>query len=109
MSDALPVRTLFILPPREPGVLCTPGQHGLDGGVRADEDLFDCWKNKKKCFFLPLLWLRLPFGLVQSLRTHGSVPAVRVFSVSGCRGLLTAVEVPSVYIIPESPRNYGIL
>lgn len=109
VSDVLPVHMMFILPPCELGVLCTPGQPGLDGAMHTDERMFNCWKNKKKCFFPPLLELYLPFGLVWSLRMMAEFLPWHFFSESGCQVLLTTVEAPSVYTIPQSPWNYRIL
>lgn len=112
VSDVLPVHMMFVLPPCELGVLCTPGQHGLDGGMRTDERMFNCWKNKKKCFFPPLLELYLLFGLVWSLRMMAEFLLWHFFSESRCQVLLTTVEAPSVYTIPlppPSPWNYRIL
>lgn len=76
MSDVLPVHMMFILLPCELGVLCTPGQPGLDGAMHTDKCMFNCWKNKKKCFFPPLLELYLPFSLLWSLRMMAEFLAV---------------------------------
>lgn len=75
VSDLLPVH-MFILPPCEPGVLCTPGQCGLDGNMHANECMFHCLNSKKQYIFSPLVQSYLPFGLCDLLRMHGGVLAV---------------------------------
>lgn len=72
----------------------------LGWGMHTDEHMFNCWKNKKKCFFPPLLELYLPFGLLWSLRMMAEFLPWHFFSKSGCQVLLTTVEAPSVYTIP---------
>lgn len=108
---------LFVLPPCEPGALCTPEQHSLGGSVHADECMFhslgkwkeNCvcfilWENEKRIFFtfidLPPIQPRMIFWQCVA----GFLPRY-FFSASGCQVLLTTVEAPSIYTILRSPWN----
>lgn len=73
VSDVLPVHMLFILPPREPGILCTPGQRGWGGSTPADACVRNCWENN--IFFHPR-GLPSHSALCDPLMTRGRVPAV---------------------------------